>query len=191
LPQPWEDFVDEEGDWSADAIYVEVGRALTQWETLESELANIYAHLLADGFDARFLAAGSAFGEISGSKNRLDMLKRVIGVVFSSPPMEALVEIQTEISDLLKDVQNYAGRRNAIAHGVVIDLSVSNGLRANFLVPAWYLTRKQHAPSSFSPKFKFNSKTLASSTLRFIELRRRATDIHLKLLTHLMKRKPL
>ena len=191
MPQPWEDFVDEVGDSSADTIYIEIGRALTQWETLESELASIYAHLLADGFDARFLAAASAFGEISGSSNRLEMLRRVVAVVFSSPPMDALEEIQAEISDLLKDVQNYARRRNAIAHGVVIDLSINNGPSASFLVPAGYMARKQHSPMSFSPKFMFNSSTVASSMFRFIELRRRATDIHVKLLTHLSERKPL
>ena len=170
MPKPWEDRVDEEGDCSADAIYVEVGRALTQWETLESELANIYAHLLADGSGARFLAAGSAFGQISGSMNS------VIAIVFSSPPMDALEEIKAEISVLLNDVRNYTGRRNAIAHGVVIELSVNNGPRASFLAPAWYMTRKQHAPASFSPKFMFNSRTLAYSTLIFMELRTRATN---------------
>ena len=176
MPKPWEDRVDEEGDCSADAIYVEVGRALTQWETLESELANIYAHLLADGSGARFLAAGSAFGQISGSMNRQEMLKSVIAIVFSSPPMDALEEIKAEISVLLNDVRNYTGRRNAIAHGVVIELSVNNGARASFLAPAWYMTRKQHAPASFSPKFMFNSRTLAYSTLIFMELRTRATN---------------
>src|SRR6266480_7590832 len=100
------------GDPAPDNIFHAVGVATTQWERLESVLAELFDLLLASGNRAAFKIYRSA----KTSNARQEMLGAAVPV--------ANVDSATnrELVTFVKTIGKYVARRNEIVHGQVFNL---------------------------------------------------------------------
>jgi hypothetical protein len=161
MPNAWDLVIDTAGDDTPDAIFFQVGKALTHWEILESQTAMIYSHLLSDGPDLRYVAAQQAYGLIIGSKARAEMLGEVADIIFLGFPMSDHSEIGSQIKSLIKGMGNFSGSRNNIAHGYAMHHTDDGRVLGYFLVPSYYNTGKHNGPFPKTPKYRYNSATIA------------------------------
>lgn len=137
----WEDLPSESrGESGADAIYVEVGRALSTWEQLESVLAIVFSKL-CDGRrgESLPLAAGRVYGYVTAGQMRMQMLLEVAEIY------SVFVNRDFDLKGLLKLSKHYskaARSRNNIAHGLVTQwTSADGGNLGFFLGPSMYLSK--------------------------------------------------
>jgi hypothetical protein len=137
MPNPWDVLpIAPQGNAMPDGIYHAVGVALSQWEILESAVADVYLDIV--GFQSR--AAMAAYGTISSSPGRIDMIVAAAEAV----DRKRLTEQEfTELKQLLvNEVGKLCGRRNEIAHGTVTE--VTGGAQyGHYLMPPDYNTRKR------------------------------------------------
>jgi hypothetical protein len=103
------------GDSTPDAIFWAVGRALTLWEVLESELAEVFDALISEDSSERigFVAIVS----VSGSQARGEILAAAAQRALSlkMPMAEQVHALSVEATQL-------RARRNDIAHGRCLNL---------------------------------------------------------------------
>ena len=124
------------GDDNPDQIFHAVGMALSQWETLENEMFNLYLIFCESDNPATINALRRAFGTIESSDGRRKALAEAASVYFGdhnypngiAKPYRLLFESHKKASD----------RRNEIAHGVVYNVMINNEIKGNFLFPASY-----------------------------------------------------
>lgn len=117
MQHPWEVRPKQEkGSDNYDSIFVQVGRALTAWETAESHMAELFDALVASQPSNR--AAFSAFVAVKTSSARTDLLAAAFdrAVGHGDPARE-------DVSDLIEKFGKFGARRNEIAHGRVYDLA--------------------------------------------------------------------
>jgi hypothetical protein len=179
-PNPWDiPPRPENGDASEEFIFASVGYALTRWEILESWLARLYAITInVRGWE---VPAERAFGIVATSRTRVDMISEAAAAVFLEFPD---AEAQARLRRFLTTVGNYAGRRNDIAHGVVMPyrgaMAPFDGYGTGFvLAPARYMTRKQelHHHSLLVPAYIYSSVQINYFGDRFTELATEAEQI--------------
>jgi hypothetical protein len=97
-----------------DELFLSVGRALSRWEGLEAEMGGLYA-AFTTSLDDRYIApAIRAFGTVTNTNARAEMISHAAEAFFYPLGME---ELETELKDILKSYRGWAGRRNDIAHG--------------------------------------------------------------------------
>lgn len=136
----------DKGDPEDGALYEAVGRALTQWETLEGILAEIFGLLC--GANLREGGAIRAYGVVSAFTGRKDMLD----AAFEVCPLKEGAEAAT-LPALLKRAKMFSARRNEIAHGVVLGVTDKAIFRGYYLVPAHYNSRKRNPVFPDQPDF--------------------------------------
>lgn len=108
------------GDAVEATIYMNVGAALTQWEALESGLAELFDALVTgatSGLESNRAAFG-AFRSVSSSSARTEL-------VTSAAPraLMAWPDLEAEVIAFLQRVARFGARRNEIAHGMVLNLA--------------------------------------------------------------------
>lgn len=134
------------GDRDADVLFAAIGQALTEWETVESSLAELFAVFVsARGKSIFWKPAIQAYGSIVSFKSRCEML-RVAAQAFFSTRKKASATQET-FKRLISEASNYSGRRNEIAHGQVSEMKlVYQGGRTRsggyFLFPSLYNPKK-------------------------------------------------
>ena len=102
----------EMGDEKSDAIFLAVGAAITEWERLESILAELFDLLLASTNRAAFKVYQSS----KTSNARREMLSAAI-------PLDRASDAENEeLATFISTVNKFAARRNEIAHGQVHNL---------------------------------------------------------------------
>jgi hypothetical protein len=168
LPTP------EKGDTTHAELYTAVGHALTQWENLEEELAELFSVLVG----APEMAPGrgpaiSAYGSVSNFNVRANMLKAAAEVFFGQYPPEIAGPIKEGFDDLMKSCVQFAARRNDIAHGKR-ELVAGRG---HYLLPAFYNSKK-HRPGQVMA-FGYSSKEIRAYANHFIDLNSLAERINL------------
>jgi hypothetical protein len=132
---PWNPLaVEPRGDFEPDTLYAAVGRALSAWEMMEGILANVFALLCR----AEFEGAVRAYGAVAAFSGRKSMLEEA----FACFPDRGKDGVK-ELPALLAKIQQFSGRRNEIAHGVVWYFSANQKSLGNYLVPATYNSRKR------------------------------------------------
>jgi len=145
--KPWDDPPHpKRGDKKADMTYAAVGRALTQWEYLETKLAELFSQLVGgewpSGDDTVYHPADRAYGSVLGSSARLTMIAEAAKAHFQWYPNRAL---EKRLHYLVgTECKHFAGKRNNIAHGVV-DMRFSDPPKLKlgyWLVPSFYATKK-------------------------------------------------
>lgn len=149
--RPW-DIVDPSirGDVDERAVFDAVGRALTEWETLEVECAKMFAVFVSANQKRTYHApAVRAYGTITSADTRYKMLKLASESYFERRPAKR-VQFEADWNAMLNGYFQYKDRRNEIAHGLVQRVFVtsrktSKGLRRQAI--GIYLT-----PSFFNPK---------------------------------------
>jgi hypothetical protein len=165
------------GDPSEEITFTSVGRALTNWEFFEVQLAKVFAALI--GADDPF-PAHLAYGSVLAFNGRSKLISASAEAFFASHPNINLLEGATKI---LKNADRAAARRNEIAHGMVSPYysRMQRRVKLGFaLIPPNYarnkniLTPAQDSESRFTmmPKFVYSSKEIDTSGKRFREMAR-------------------
>ena len=114
-PKPWDvPTPPKKGDATKEEVFVAIGGALSAWESLEGWLVTIFAELVAPNDFP--LAARRAYGSILTFRGRKEMIEAAAKAVFFAFPNDTL---QERLKSFLNEAQNFAARRNEIAHGIV------------------------------------------------------------------------
>jgi hypothetical protein len=136
------------GDATADPVFASVGRALTEWERMETGWALIFAALIgAPKGEERRAPAIRAYGSVPSFTGRSEMLRRAGEGYFHLNP-----EMATKVADRFKEALSLTGkfsaRRNEIAHGQVHQFFVyTDEARQASRAAGFYLL-----PSLFNPR---------------------------------------
>ena len=183
MNNPWDVLPKEpKGDDNINVLYAAVGRALSQWESLESVLGSIFARLCQSDSEA----PARAYGTIVSAKGRIDLLREA----FACHPARKTVDLQG-LPKLLDHVGHFGSRRNEIAHGIAMNLAYNHDDQGCFLCPARYNSKKHFSDTSKTEalnavpaptdlewmwgKYTYNSTQIGYYTARFCELDNRAT----------------
>jgi hypothetical protein len=175
MPNPWDcPPWPERGDDNINIIFAAVGRALTYWETVEEELANIFSILV--GNRATYPAtepAIRAYGTVISSISRTKMLSAAATSYFAGDLKGTLAQ---EIKDIIDHANGWAARRNDIAHGRVGKIKSRPGY---LLFPSLYNTKKH--PVGARPTYLFSSTEINDIHGNFRQLQTRIYAFRLAL----------
>lgn len=140
------------GDQSPETLFIEVGRALTEWELFEERLSWIFALLVTDRPGEPGQAAIHSYGSIASFRGRSDMVGMAAAAYLAERPASEAV---AKLKPFLTRANDFATRRNEIAHGIVqpfysqevtaqmqVDLEDSPEPDGFALMPATYNSRK-------------------------------------------------
>jgi hypothetical protein len=131
---------DDRGDASVDPIFHAVGLALSQWETAESVLVDLFI-MLCDLDNANsYTAIRRAFGTLESSGGRRKALEEAAEVYFGHYWGDPATK---PFKKLLSTFERASGRRNDIAHGRAHHLTV---YWESGVPPAVVRRRKQKGP---------------------------------------------
>ncbi len=97
------------GDPDADRLYTAVGKALSQWEELETGLGELFATFV----ESRSIAAARAYGTMASAQGRFDLLDAAAEVYFVDR------EGRDDYRPIIKALRLASPCRNNIAHGAV------------------------------------------------------------------------
>src|SRR5947208_13024631 len=114
-PQP-------KGADSADSLYEAVGRALSQWEGVDQELANLFIEFTCEPATGEMTkhAIRRAYGSIISTAGRREAIRVAAEVYFPTWIRENETE-KASLTDILNAAGWAAKLRDDIAHGVVIE----------------------------------------------------------------------
>jgi hypothetical protein len=168
------------GDFDEKFLFECVGRALSEWEQVESACAELFAAFVLSPKRKPYLApAIRAYGTVVSFRGRADMLRAAAAAYFLTRKPKA-TSFEDQLGVLLKEYLGFADRRNEIAHGTVLMLNRNFGHNRPKRPLGFYLF-----PSFFNPKkykldrsivFQYNSKDL-------IHFRQEFTKLKIRLLT--------
>jgi hypothetical protein len=143
------------GDKDKDQLLIAVGDALSNWEHLEEELAELFTVYVGSAkLHPRENPAYSAFGSINNFYGRTDAIDAAADIFYQSLAEKWQLPLQERHITLLKLSREFAARRNEIAHGRV-HWNIFDGA---LLFPAYYNSRK-HRPS-VEPSHLYSSKEI-------------------------------
>lgn len=182
MQNPWDVLPKEpKGDNNINVLYAAVGRALSEWEHLESRLGDIFAGLCQSPSEG----PARAYGAIASNSGRVG----VLGQAFACHPARKQTDL-IGFPKFLDHVRHFGGRRNEIAHGIAMSLQHNEDDQGCFLIPAHYNSRKQFSDthkrevlSQIPPptdlewiwgKYAYNSTQVNYYTSKFYALRDRA-----------------
>lgn len=178
------------GDDLDHTTFAGVGRVLSRWEDVETELSFVHSQLNFTPDDAgsyRDYGAGRIFAE------RVSSLERLAAVFFRRIPNQ---EGEGEFSRLCNAARGFSARRNDVAHGVVrlvyFDTSVSEPTapaRANSgpheIIKGFLLLPAHYDPRRFNPQdrplFAYSSTELNELARRLDGLRNDWVTLRLQL----------
>lgn len=115
-PRPWDaPPPPEKGDEDSDVLYAAIGRALSEWEHLEEELARIFSSLVVGGEGT---AAERSYGAVATFRGRMDMIEAAAEAFFFLYPDDRS-SLGNDLHVLITSARSFGARRNEIAHGIV------------------------------------------------------------------------
>ena len=179
----WQRPVSElKGDSDADKLYAAVGRALSDWETLEEAFAKIFQALL----NSESPAAKRAYGAIVTARGRKEVLAAAAEAYFTTTwtmydekAKQFYKNAQSRLKLLERHFGEAASLRNDVAHGVVKLVQLRKEAGAGyFLVPSGYNSSKNKLYAEHdedwhvlpSGKYRYTSEQIADIALRFVNL---------------------
>jgi hypothetical protein len=159
------------GDETADDVYTAVGWALSGWEVLEMNVVGLFDRLIGVDLDSH--ASHRAYGAVTIWNIRRDMLRAAAEAYFLEFSNPTLAK---EVEGAIKLIDNYASRRNDIAHGIVLAYdevfgppSPLGGFRGWVLFPALTSTKAMRSPFR-DPKYAYTSELIRALGQRFREI---------------------
>jgi len=190
-PKPWDAPAQPPaGAPTRDAVFLEVGRALSAWEAVESNLAYIFATLVTPRGSQ--LAALRAYGSVLTARGRIEMMVAAAAAFFFG---QEGVQEHAAIRNLLEEVAGFAGRRNDIAHGIVgrYDIGPPASRRATpsyVLGPPQYATKKTMLKPRRSlaevvhhaPRYAYSDVQIDAFRRQFARLERHAVGVWIDLI---------
>jgi hypothetical protein len=130
MPKPWDSLpLPPTGDTDEAKTYEGLGRAVSEWECVEFELARLYSIFAGDPDGDS--VSGYGIGRIS--RERLNALRLQAAQYFMSLPHQAL---EGEFDRLCESVEGFSNRRNEFAHGIVMQVSGIEFLQKAFNIPS-------------------------------------------------------
>jgi hypothetical protein len=154
-----------DGDESEDSTYAGVGRTLSQWESLESELSHIYAVFIGKLFKDE--AYDQYYDEAKTSKQRIKSIDDAAAKFFQKQPDQAT---EGEFTRLIEATAGYADRRHEVAHGIVRPMQWYQSSLPDFAPPSYtplvYCLVPPHYQRTWfqtngMPRYVYTSKELA------------------------------
>ena len=168
------------GDERPDDTYKMVGHALSNWETLEYQLAHLYAAFVGQ---TNKIAALREYGNGNIFTLRLRALKSAAEPFFTVAPNQ---QAEGEFDRIALFAERLADRRNEIAHGIVRPLQWVQQVMLEYLairgqaleyalVPALY-TRKK-LDEKHRPKYIYTANELMQFSVAFFDLSQEALSL--------------
>jgi hypothetical protein len=154
------------GERRKDKLHLAVGRAIHQWEYFEHHLGDLFSTLL--GNPAPW-GALRVYGTTTGFSARQQMLIQAAEAFFQ---FHYSANLHAEFMRIVKQAGDPAsGRRNEIAHGLVVgDHVLSKDRDAEnvqyFLVPSYHSTKKRDFFKG-APTYKYTSKEIEGFTQKY------------------------
>lgn len=130
------------GDANPDDIYLAVGKALSEWESVEEALTFLFMVFTECDQANTFRAVQRAFGSIEFNSGRRRALNAAAEIYFEPYWDYARKDLNALI---ISEVDAAARRRDDIAHGRVISFAVDKIYRGSLLVPPAYNTGRTYA----------------------------------------------
>jgi hypothetical protein len=155
-----------EADRDADILYAAVGRALSSWENIESELSHWYALLIGKMW--QHAAYDEYYDKGRSGQARIAVLEAAAERYFVKNPHQ---EVEAKFRTLMEATTAYADRRHEVAHGIVRPVQlywpwVEATMKAPMghdheycLVPPHY-QRNWFDPQKWNPEFVYTSKEI-------------------------------
>lgn len=162
MPNPWDvPAWPESAPDSREAIFMAVGKCLSQWEQVEDRIAALFAVLTgsASYFDFDISPAVRAYGAVIGFQARTKMVQAAGKAFFHCYPE---TELETRFKILMDRSNGWSGRRNDVAHGSVGHLLQPRGW---ILGPGEFNSRKVHLTEGMS--YAYTASTIDTFTVAF------------------------
>lgn len=145
------------GDGEPDKLYMAIGMALSHWEAVERQLADLYAILL----QTRSLAAHRSLGALISAAMRMDAIEAAADITLQDLP-----DRLSDVARLIKVIREAAARRNEIAHGSVSNVN-ANGLAIGcVLMPTIFNPRKMDI-LGVGYKYRYNTDIVSAFSAKF------------------------
>jgi hypothetical protein len=162
-----------------DTLHLAVGRALNEWEILESVLALIFSHLV----ESISLAATRAYGTLIAGNARKEALEAAAIEFFREKPDPVMADYYILFNTYSKTSQY----RNNIAHGVCYNIIVTGDTAFQsgwFLYPHQYNARRRRSIATIDADYIYKASDIDHCRLRFSQLQQEATDLEAHLRTN-------
>lgn len=166
------------GDTNPDVLFAAVGRALSEWEFVESGLGDLFAILVGAPWGAYPISepAVRAYGSIPGFQSRASMLEEAAEGYFSRYRNDAERITNEGMKERVHrtisvECKNFSSRRNEIAHGRIMLFPKGQ----NFLIPSMYASKK--TPVGQMMKYCYNSADIIYYSQQFTELAERVSEL--------------
>jgi hypothetical protein len=181
-PKPWD--APPSVKWGNDNpndIYLSVGQALTNWELFGQALGEVFVALVG----TRSYEAMRAYSAVVAHGARLEMIAGAAEAFFLQRDGDHCQSLKERVSDLLEQAENFASRRNEIAHGVIGIIFGEGAFEDDEMPPSsWVLTPSFYArkkrkmsraqPSGIiglAPVYEYSSVEIDSISSKFRDLR--------------------
>lgn len=149
-----------QGDTEPEAIFVQVGAALSAWEMLESSLAELFDALVSAPHNSR--AGFVAFSAVTTSSARTEMLSAAI-----KQRKKEKSTIPDKLIEFIDIVSKFAARRNEIAHGRIYSIEG----KEYFFGPNNISPHKWDKVRDGAAKYQYTSSEIEYYTSEFFNLR--------------------
>jgi hypothetical protein len=159
------------GERDKDILHTAVGRALNEWELVESSLSLIFGHFV----ESKSPAARRSYGTIISAVARNAALEAAAIEFFREKEDESRADLFALIKAHLKAAQY----RNNIAHGICYGWLYIGGRQSSpgwFLCPPNYNTRKNDVPAA-GAAYIYKAADIDHCKKRFEQLATEATDL--------------
>lgn len=163
-----------QGDVKAATVYEAVGYALSNWEMMEENLAQLYLALASAPSDP----VRRAFGSIESNTGRRKAIEAAAEAYFGRYWEDD--EVRRAFRLVVKAVEWAAKRRDDIAHGIVLGQQIDDVHFGVFLFPPDYNTSRTHLYADTGAgdplahtmtKYRFTSDQIRAFAVKFTELR--------------------
>lgn len=179
----------QKGDWDEVALYESIGRALSAWEKFEQAFAALFEFLV--GTSIQSLPAFRAYGAIISFSQRSKAVEVAADAFFILNRKNSTFHpLKAEFRDVLKLANEFAIRRNDIAHGIVSDYTTPKGYslgvalqpprhaaRYNSLSPNERMLMRIDSPVNVTPDYAYTSAEVRYFCEKFEELAKRCAKL--------------
>ncbi len=173
------------GDQSVNEIWLSVGVSLTNWEQVELYAASLFEYFV----ECKTKAAARVYGSIMSAAGRSTSIRAAADVFF--PRYHVSDADQKSLNLLLQHFGRASRRRDDIAHGMALGITVDGTNFGAFLVPPDYNSSLTHAQmqetkqpdtwdtwSLFRHRYRYNSSDMNAISVKFNALRNVIGDYH-------------
>ena len=168
---------DAQGDRDSKVLFAAVGEALTEWEHVEAECAELFGVLVSvSRLQTHHSPAIRAYGTVVSFRSRCEMISAASIGYFHRRKKKSSAFSQ-KLNRLMSECAKFSARRNEIAHGHVSEVFYIKDRRPSRNIGYMLL------PSLYNPnKFKIDAfATYEYTSKDLVHFRQEFTKLHLKI----------